>query len=122
MTRRAKKCQHPLSRRERYVWRIGGGDVPTWFDCASFETPDIECCARCGETLSLGPSSDEDERVRIEILAAFLVNPGGFVSVAHKDHHDQEWVDEWFNFKFREDCIGCQAQHLARVIAEHGGV
>jgi len=75
----------------------------------------------CGTWLPLGDSKDEPEAVKVEILAAFLVNPGGFVHVAHKDYHDQDWIDEDYNFDLREDCTGCQAEYLARAIATHEG-
>lgn len=106
-----KKCKHENPRGltwdgEGYGWMTGGDDA--------------RVCRWCGAWLPLGPSDETaTEAVRTEVLAAFLLNPGGFVSVAHKDHHDQEWIDENYNYEFREDCIGCQAEHLATVIAEH---
>jgi hypothetical protein len=74
MTRRAvsRACGHPKDRREEYVWRIGGGDVMTWFHCASFETPDVSFCLMCDEYIPLGPSNDAPDEVRVEMEAARL--------------------------------------------------
>lgn len=70
-----KACRHPISRRERYVWRIGGGDVSTWFNCASFERPDVEFCLVCDAYLPLEPSNDSTAAVRHEIkLAAHIAD------------------------------------------------
>ena len=72
-------------------------------------------CLDCGAWLSLGPSADDSDAVRIEILAAFLVShANAFVNVAHADEHQLDWGS------FREDCIGCQAEYLAwECIAMH---
>lgn len=107
-----KRCKHEITA-DKY-----GETTHDWNGDIIYEAL-IRECLDCGEQLPLGPSDEGDERVAIEILAALLVNPGGFVSVAHKDHNDQEWTDEYFNFEFREDCVGCQADYLACRIAYH---
>lgn len=63
-----RRCRH--SARSRLVWRTGGGDTETWFDAASWEGTDAIVCNDCGAWLPLGPSSDDDERVQVEIRAA----------------------------------------------------
>lgn len=78
----------------------------------------IKMCSDCRTWFGIGHS--DETPVAVEVLAAVLANPGGFVSVAHKDHHDQEWIDQDFGYAFREDCDGCQGEYLALVIATHG--
>jgi hypothetical protein len=64
-------CHHPETDRELRVWRVGGGDIKTWFDCASWETPDAIVCTGCGAWLPLGDSDEHaSEQVEIEIRAA----------------------------------------------------
>ena len=70
-------------------------------------------CLMCGAWMSLGPSADDDERVKIEIQAAYFVAEPESLAAAR-----------WFDCPFGE-CAGCErdrhAGHLARVIAETSG-
>jgi hypothetical protein len=91
---------------------------PVWVKCPDDEATHLVCCD-CRALLLWGPANDEPEAVKIEILAALLANPGGFVHPAHIDHHDQDFIDEWFNYRFRDDCIACHAIALAGAIVEH---
>ena len=70
-------------------------------------------CDDCGEWLSLGPSNDADERVKIEIQAAYFVAEPESLAAAR-----------WFDCPFGE-CAVCErdrhAGWLARIIAETSG-
>jgi hypothetical protein len=112
-------CRHELLWRAVSVTLEPGVESVHVRDGRSFFVADAKRCVMgCGEWLPLGPARDTAETA-IEVLAAFLLNPGGFVSVAHRDYHDRDWIDEDYNYEFREDCDGCQAEHLAAAIAHH---
>jgi hypothetical protein len=64
-----------------FVWRIGGGDIPRWFDAASFEAPDAQQCINCGTWLPLGPANDTG--CEVEIAAARLF--AGYVDANDTD-------------------------------------
>lgn len=101
---------------DHVLWRSG---AQNWLNDTCLIT-DRLVCNSCGFWLPMGPSADEDPRVAVEILAAHLAHPVGFIHPAHVDHHDQDWIDEWFNYAFRDDCIACHAEFLAVRILESG--
>jgi hypothetical protein len=80
---------------------------------------DARICMPCGAVLPVGVANDEPEAVQIELLAAYLVRPDGFVHVAHREYHDREEADEFYNYSFRDDCIGCWAELLRDEIVDH---
>ncbi len=95
------RCRHRPER--SLVWRTGGGDIPAWFDCASWEVADANICD-CGHWLSLGPANDDSDEVQLEIAAV------------------EHWLDQAPYYEMTAfDCIcsGCQRRHLANVIATH---
>jgi hypothetical protein len=71
-------------------------------------------CSRCGAWLSLGPSNDEPEQVRVEIQAADDESMWRDMG-----REPPCWEPCLFDLPF-EHCEACQELHLARCIAMHG--
>lgn len=81
----------------------------------------VDCCVclHCGAWLPLGPSNDEDERVKVEMRAAELV-------VIVPDSLEEtilEWAGRRHFVEGHEEpnSFGGQAGWLAAAIATHGG-
>lgn len=94
-----KVCKHPAW----WTMRLDGG---FWVKCPEGEATHKECC-QCHEHLTLGPSNDDDERVRVEMRAAELASGytkergvidgtsldedvGWLIHVSEWTHHDRE--------------------------------
>lgn len=75
----------------------------------------FERCNRCGEWLSLGPASDDDERVRVEIAAAEMVTSCSAPSASWIEADETKCIDGDCD----DDCDICQLFHLAAAIAAH---
>ena len=89
------------------------GPAATGRGCMTWKT-----CATCGAWLPLGPSNDDDERVKVEMRAARIGSepPWGVVPDVTCDE-----IDGWRSF----DHLSCDpnpghyAGYLARCIATH---
>lgn len=121
------KCRHRQTL--SFVYRVAGGDVMSWFSCASFEKPDATICQnpKCGAWLSLGPSNDAPAEVQQEIRAVQLATTAPCEPGIGPDI---KWAPtEWLGWRLHEDCnddpevaprsIGEERGWLAREICLH---
>lgn len=68
-----RKCRHEHAFARVWVGGAGGNWI---FLCGDSSTADARRCVDCHEWLSLGPSNDSPEAVRIEIRAAEIAASG----------------------------------------------
>ena len=97
---------------EARIWLESGWAIDDWLE------PDALICRDCGEWLGLGESDDSNPRVHVEMNAANI--EARFLNRwICEDPSDWPWSDCPWADKDGCQCRQCEAEDLARIMAEH---
>jgi hypothetical protein len=112
-----RRCKHPFAAKHTHIAHV---------EVADFDEPQpmiYERCANCGTWLPLGPSSESEPEVKIELRAAELALNDGPIRTCDnampKDYEECGW-DCWPFLNAMHDAAPAQwAGYLARQIHTH---